>query len=164
VDGGEQLGVAAGYGIGRATLYRYVGNRDDLLATVLAEATEQTYRKAIADADGTGAALILDVLRRVMEAVDGSRPLRALTSREPTVFIRLALMPGAIESASARMISDLLTDQHRAGQLELPLPADVLAEAIARIGDVHLYAPLLGGSAPETDTALEIIALLLRAP
>ncbi|MEU2557642.1 TetR/AcrR family transcriptional regulator, partial [Streptomyces sp. NPDC013313] len=38
--------LAERLGVGRATLYRWVGNRDELLGTVLAEATERTYRKA----------------------------------------------------------------------------------------------------------------------
>src|SRR5690606_41907747 len=38
--------LARALGIGRATLYRHVGNRDELIATVLAEATERTDRKS----------------------------------------------------------------------------------------------------------------------
>jgi hypothetical protein len=35
--------LAAQLGIGRSTLYRLVGNCDDLLGVVLAEATERTF-------------------------------------------------------------------------------------------------------------------------
>ncbi|WP_280236500.1 QsdR family transcriptional regulator [Nocardia cyriacigeorgica] len=153
--------LARTLGIGRATLYRHVGNRDELIATVLAEATERTYRKAIAAASGSGAALILDVLERLMTAVSGSEPLRALTRREPQLFIRLALLPGAIESTSARLIAEMLEDEQRQGHLRLRMPSRVLADAIVRICDVHLYAPLLGGDAPQIGTALDIVALLL---
>jgi AcrR family transcriptional regulator len=161
---GEQLDMsvlARELGIGRATLYRHVGNRDDLIATVLAEATERTYRKVFADATGSGAALVLDTLERVMNAVAESEPLRILTSREPALFIRLALLPGRIESTSARMVAELLDSEQRQGNLALPLAADVLGEAIVRICDAHLYAPLLGGDRPRIDTALAIVALLL---
>ncbi|MBF6344449.1 TetR/AcrR family transcriptional regulator [Nocardia cyriacigeorgica] len=153
--------LARTLGIGRATLYRHVGNRDELIATVLAEATERTYRKAIAAGSGAGAELILDVLERLMRAVSGSEPLLALTRREPQVFIRLALLPGVIESTSARLIAEMLDEQQRLGHLRLRMSSRVLADAIVRICDVHLYAPLLGGDVPQIDTALDIVALLL---
>lgn len=157
----DMSSLAAALGVGRATLYRHVGNRDELLATVLAEATERTYRRAIAAASGTGAALVLDFVEAVMRAVDSSPPLRALTRREPMVFIRLALMPGSIESVSARLTSEVLEQEQQRGNLQLAVPARVLGEAIVRICDVHLYAPLLGGDRAEIDTALDLVALLL---
>src|SRR5699024_2051034 len=89
----EMSALAAELRVGRATVYRHAGNRDELLAVVLAEATERTYRKAIASARGTGAARVLDFVEKVMRAVDDAPPLRALTAREPLLFIRLALMP-----------------------------------------------------------------------
>ncbi|TSD93647.1 TetR/AcrR family transcriptional regulator [Skermania sp. ID1734] len=160
----DMSSLASSLGIGRATLYRHVGNRDELLATVLAEATQRTYRKAISASSGVGPALILDALERFLHAVDRSKPLRALTQREPAVFIRLALMPGAIEEVSARMVAEILAEQTSQGHLELALPAQVMAEAIVRICDVHLYAPLLGGDRAEIDTALDLVAILLGQP
>ncbi|TLG08664.1 TetR/AcrR family transcriptional regulator [Nocardia cyriacigeorgica] len=153
--------LARTLGIGRATLYRHVGNREELIATVLAEATERTYRKEIAAGTGTGAELILDVLGRLMRTVSGSEPLLALTRREPQVFIRLALLPGVIESTSARLIAEMLDEQQQLGHLHLRMSSRVLADAIVRICDVHLYAPLLGGDVPQIETALDIVALLL---
>ncbi|MGB6243414.1 MULTISPECIES: QsdR family transcriptional regulator [Gordonia] len=156
--------LAAELGIGRATLYRHVGNRDALLADVLAEATERTYGRAIARARGAGAARVLDFTEHVLRAVDSSPELRALTAREPLVFIRLALMPGTIEDVSTRLTAEVLRCEAESGALRLPLPAETLARAIVRICDVHLYAPLLGGDAAEIDTALSLVALLLREP
>ena len=157
----DMSALAKDLGMGRATLYRHIGNRDVLLGLVLQEATERTYRKAIAASTGMGVDLILDSLERMMRAVDDSAPLRALTEREPAVFIRLAMMPGAIESVSGRIVAELLEQEHRAGNLELKLPAEVLGEAVVRLCDVHLYAPLLGRDRPEIETALELVALLL---
>lgn len=159
----DMSALAHELGIGRATLYRHAGNRDQLLATVLAEATARTYRKARAAATDVGPAGILDTLERMMHAVDDSQPLRVLTQREPTLFIRLALMPGPIEETTAACLAATLEEEAAAGQLELPLPSAALAKAIVRICDVHLYASLLGGERPEIDTALDLVALLLGA-
>src|SRR5664280_1116317 len=93
---GEKLDMswlADDLGASRATLYRWVGNRDDLLAVVLSEATERTYRQAIEQAQGRGSAYLLDLFNKVMRSIVASAPLRALTTREPMVFIRLAFLP-----------------------------------------------------------------------
>ena len=39
----------------------------------------------------------------------------------------------------------------------------MFGEAIVRLCDAHLYAPLLGRDEPEIDTALDLVAALLGA-
>ena len=160
----DMSALANNLGVGRATLYRWVGNREDLLGAVLAEATERTYQRAIAQAAGSGTDLLLDVFERVMRSVVASAPLRALTQREPRVFIRLALMPGAIESVSARVTTEVIAREQANGNLRVTTAPEVLGRALVRICDVHLYAPLLGGDEPEIQTALDLVALLLGSP
>jgi AcrR family transcriptional regulator len=147
--------------IGRATLYRWVGNREDLLAAVLAEGTEHTFRAAIKDAQGQGVPLVIDCMRRFMHGVLMTPALKALTQREPLLFIRLATMPGAIEGRAAELVSELLEQEAATGRVRLMLPAPVMAQAIIRICDSHLYAHLLGRNEPEIETALQLVSLLL---
>jgi AcrR family transcriptional regulator len=140
--------VAAQLGIGRSTLYRLVGNRDDLLGVVLAEATERTFRRAAAGATAEGGVdLVLDVINRFMHAVIDAEPLQTLCMREPLMFIRLALLPGVVEQIAAKLIAEMLQTEVTAGRLEASLPATTLSQAIVRMCDAHLYAPLLGGTA-----------------
>jgi AcrR family transcriptional regulator len=155
--------LAAELGIGRATLYRWVGNREQLLATVLAEATEREFRRARRHAAGQGVALVIDVMERFMRSVIAAPPLRALTEREPLLFIRLATTPAAIEHRSAALLGALIAEEAAAGRLNPALPPPVLAEAIVRLSDSHLYAHLLGGTGPEIEIALRLAALLLGA-
>ncbi len=157
----DMSALASELGIGRATLYRWVGNREELLARVIAETSERTFRAAVKDASGEGVAFVTDALGRFMRAVASAAPLTALTQREPLLFIRLAMSPGPIEDRAASFVGELLDQEVAAGRLELPLPVPVLAPAIVRICDAHLYANLLGRSAPEISTALDLVALLL---
>jgi AcrR family transcriptional regulator len=152
--------------IGRATLYRWVGNRDELLAVVLAEATERTFRAAersAGDAGDGGPEYVVDVLARFMRAVLAAPGLKALTQREPMTFIRLATMPGAIEDRAAALVAELLESERAAGRLALSLPVPALAVAIVRVCDFHMYAHLLGRGAPEVETALAIVRVLVGA-
>jgi AcrR family transcriptional regulator len=155
--------LATELGIGRATLYRWVGNREDLLSAVLAEGTERTYRAAIKGAQGEGVPLVLDSMRRFMTSVLETPALKALTQREPLLFLRLATMPGAIEARAAALVSELLEQEAGGGRVRLMLPAPVMAQAIVRICDSHLYAHLLGRNEPEIETALQLVSLLLSA-
>jgi AcrR family transcriptional regulator len=160
----DMSALAVELGIGRATLYRWVGNREDLLSAVLAEGTERTFRAAVKDAHGQGVPLVIDCLRRFMHGVLMTPALKALTQREPLLFIRLATMPGAIEGRAAELVSELLEQEAANGRVRLGLPAPVMAEAIIRICDSHLYAHLLGRNEPEIETALQLVSLLLNAP
>lgn len=159
----DMSALAAELGIGRATLYRWVGNREDLLSIVLAEGTERTFRAAIKDAEGEGVPLLLDCMRRFMHSVLDTPALKALTQREPLLFLRLATMPGAIEGRAADLIGELLGQESANGRVRLMLPSPVMAQAIIRICDSHLYAHLLGRGDPEVETALQLVRLLLNA-
>jgi AcrR family transcriptional regulator len=157
----DMSALATELGIGRATLYRWVGNREDLLAAVLAEGTERTYRAAIEDAQGEGIPLVIDCMRRFMHSVLVTPALKTLTQREPLMFIRLATMPGAIEGRAAELVAELLEQEAARGRIRLELPSPVMAQAIIRICDSHLYAHLLGRNEPEIETALQLVELLL---
>lgn len=158
----DMSALADELGVGRSTLYRWVGNREDLLGAVLAEATVRTFRKAAASAPGKGGYHhVLDVLARFMHAVIDAAPVQALYKREPVLFIRVAKTPGPVEAVAAQMVSELLETEETAGRLSLPLPPAVLGLAIVRFCDAPLYAHVLGRDAPEIDTALDLVAALL---
>jgi AcrR family transcriptional regulator len=154
--------VAHELGIGRATLYRWAGNHDDVLAEVLAEQTDRLFRHTLV-ADGSyGADRVLAVVDAFMHAVLDSVPLKALTARDPLLFLRLATMPGAIEARAGALLLEVLEDESAAGQLRLALPGPVLAQAIVRVADAFMYRHLLGAGPPDVRSALDVVALLLR--
>jgi AcrR family transcriptional regulator len=160
--------LAAELGVGRATLYRWAGNREDLLGAVLAEATERTFRAAVREVGArrggqrrTGAALVLAVVDCFMRRVLAAEPLKALTQREPRLFVRLATTPGLIETRSAELLQELIEREIAAGRMDPPLPVEVLSQAVVRMADGPLYAHLLGGGEPRIDEALAVAAVLL---
>lgn len=158
----DMSALAAELGVGRATLYRWVGSREQLLGAVLAEMTERTYRVATRGVGGSGADRILMLLDRFMHAVVEAEPLKAFTEREPRLFIRLATMPGTIEDRSIELLTKELQAEIDRGELRAPLPARTLAQAIVRLSDSFMYAHYLGGNRPEIEHALEVVELLLR--
>ena len=78
----DMSALAAELGIGRSTLYRIVGNRENLLGTLLAQATERTFRRATTytTAEG-GLEHVLEVLDRFMHAIIAAQPPDAVRTR-----------------------------------------------------------------------------------
>ncbi len=168
--------LATELGVGRATLYRWVGNREDLLGAVLAEATERTFWAAVRAVDSryrvdggpgpggdslTGAGRVLAILHCFMTKVLAAEPLKALTQREPRLFIRLATTFGLVQDRSAGLIQELIEGEVQAGRMATALPPGVLAQALVRMADGPLYGHLVGGGEPRLGEALAVAAVLL---
>ena len=75
--------LAAELGVGRTTLYRWVGDRELLLGEVLAILTRRAWHQVIAEEDRTGIEGGLAAIRRFMELTAGYAPLRRFGSPSP---------------------------------------------------------------------------------
>jgi AcrR family transcriptional regulator len=82
-DAVDMSALAAQLGIGRSTLYRLVGNRDDLLEVVLAEATERTFRRTAAAATAEGASTHVRIDELLAEVARSSSIHRDQLATEP---------------------------------------------------------------------------------
>ena len=74
-----------------------------------------------------------------------------------------SLMIGTPSNRDLLSESELLDAEAGRGRLQLELPTPVIAQAIVRICDSHLYAHQLGRNEPEIETALQLVELLLGA-
>src|SRR5436189_4521893 len=74
--------IAAELGLGRTTIYRWFGSRDDLLGAVLAAAVDPAVDEAKARARGTGARRLLDTFDRLNRSLADSAALRTFVERE----------------------------------------------------------------------------------
>lgn len=61
-------GLADELGIDRTTLFRWVGNRDQLVVSAIASITLPTLRRVIASAEGSGTAKIVYLIVRIIES------------------------------------------------------------------------------------------------
>ncbi|QYN25138.1 QsdR family transcriptional regulator [Amycolatopsis sp. DSM 110486] len=153
----DMSALAAELGLSRATLYRRVGNHEQLLGRVLADSTERTYLAIEAGVTGPpGLARTLVVVERFMRTVVTLAPLNDLARRDPVLFAKVIMSPGEVESRAARLFTELLD---RNG-LRFDAPTAAVAQAVIRIGDSFMYSQLLGGE-PRLDDAVQVIGLLL---
>ncbi|MFI5606323.1 QsdR family transcriptional regulator [Amycolatopsis sp. NPDC051903] len=153
----DMSALAAELGLSRATLYRRVGNHEQLLGRVLADSTERTYRAVEAAVTGPpGLATTLVVVERFMHTVVTLTPLRQLATHDPALFAKVIMAPGEVEARATQLFTELLD---RNG-LRFDVPTTAVAQAVIRIGDSFMYSQLLGGE-PRLDDAVRVIGLLL---
>jgi AcrR family transcriptional regulator len=153
--------LAAELGVDRATLFRWVGNRDQLLTEVIWSVFVPTWRRAVAEAEGDGAARVVDALTRFTADVCASAPFRVHLRREPERALRLlTTRSGDYQVRVAGAFAGLLADSGAA----LPLPVPDTAYVLTRVAESFIYADLIAGAEPDAAKAAVVYAALLRCP
>ncbi|HEY2694461.1 MAG TPA: QsdR family transcriptional regulator [Pseudonocardiaceae bacterium] len=160
------MSVLAGeLGLSRATLYRRVGNHDNLLGLVLANLADHTFRQIKTDLTEhgvIGTAKVLAGFERYIDTIVKAPPLHQLIKRDPMLFMRVVMSPGVVEDRLTMLLTEMLDEEVAAGHTMVKLPTDVLAKAMVRIGDSFMYSHLLGGE-PETRNAVMVVTLMLTS-
>ena len=160
----EMQELAAELGVNRATLFRWVGGRDDLLGEILWSLAEPALAAAIGASDGNGTQRVTAAMVRFATMVDQADFLREFLRREPERALRiLTTRAGTVQARLVGAIDTLLNDEVSQGNLRSPLPLRDLAYLIVRIVESFLYAELITGEEPEIAMAeLAVGALLGR--
>jgi AcrR family transcriptional regulator len=163
---GERTSVeelAAELGISRATAYRRAGNAERLAGEMIARLAEATFRRALSEARGRGAARVLSMMERGMRLIVGFEPYRAFLARDPQKALRIvASKEGPVQQRTIALHEELLVEEMRAGHLKLRVDAHTMAYALVRIAESFLYADVIAGEKPDIDKAMEILRLMLR--
>jgi AcrR family transcriptional regulator len=153
----DMQGLADELGVSRATLFRRVGGREELLTEALWVLTERTLEAAAAQWEaerpdgelhtpGTG--------RNVNAAVSQSKSLRRLLDDEPALTLRVLTDPrGRVQTGIVTFIEALLRRDIAEFGLVSVIEPDALAYALVRLGESFLYADVLAARKPDVATA-----------
>jgi AcrR family transcriptional regulator len=164
---GERLDIgqiAQELGVGRATLFRWVGTREQLYGAVLSEVYERQRRILVRQATGTGVDYVLDVIRRNLEGLLQATPLRTFIEQDPEYAIRvLTSKSSALQARAITLDAELIQSVVDRGEIQPALDIDTLSYIIVRIGESFLYADVISGRAPDIDKAVATIRILLSA-
>lgn len=156
----EMRELAAELGVNRATLFRWVGGRDELLAEILWSLAEPTLAAAIESSPGHGAERISRAVSHFATLIDESGFFQDFLRREPERALRvLTTRAGTVQSRLVAAIEQLLEDE--IDQLDPALPPRDLAYLIVRIVESFLYADIITGEPLKIAKAEQAIAALL---
>lgn len=158
--------LAADMGISRATLYRWVGDRERLLGEILwslAEGgIEQARSHADATATGPGADWIARFCSRFMELTSTFPPLRRFVEAEPDTALRvLTSHHGMQHQRLIATLRGLLAERVAAGSLTLRIDAADLAYVIIRVAESFIWREVITGEESDLTRAGDVIKVLL---
>lgn len=152
-------------GVNRVTLYRWVGNKDTLLAEVLWRLTAQTLDdlwEAMRDRPGPRVpGLLAGYLRATMTQPgarrfaleQNARLMRLLTTTEHGFHPRLV-----------SVVRGYLAEDLAEGRATSALRLDELSYACVRIAESYYYLPTINGLPPDPDAAERVLRALVPAP
>jgi AcrR family transcriptional regulator len=164
---GERLDIgklAEELGVGRATVFRWVGSREQLYGEVISAAFAATIERARRAATGSGAAFLTQVTHNLLEALIASGPLRTFIRQDPEYAMRIVMSSSSpVEHRVIAAVRGLIEAEVAAGKLAPAIGLDSLAYVIVRIAESFLYRDVLSGDDPDIETATKAIGLLFRA-
>ena len=150
-------------GVGRATLYRRVGNREQLLDEVIWwRARRLLVRQVRSTAGLAGVTRIVAVIGGVLEAIERDKPLRAFLESDPEAALRILTgTRSRVQRGLAGALENLIDLERSRGTFEADLDTPTLCYAIVRICEGFLYADVIADRSPDTGRAVTVIGALL---
>ncbi len=160
IDMGE---LAAELGVERTSLFRWVGNRDELLSEVLWSLAVPTLNHLDESITVRGAARLAAVLTGFVEALIAADYFRTFLRREPARALRLLTSnESGMQLRFVAVVEVLVSTETEAGYLDLPLPQHDVASLLARMVESFSYSDLLTGEEPSAARARAAFDFVLR--
>lgn len=164
---GERLDIgklAEELGVGRATVFRWVGTREQLYGEVISSAFAQTIEWARRASSGTGAKFLTQVTHNLLSALSASQPLRTFIGQDAEFALRIVMSSSSpVEYRCVAAVRGLIEAEVAAGHMRPAIDVDSLAYVIVRIAESFLYRDVISGDAPDIETATKAIGLVFDA-
>jgi len=160
----DMQALATSLGVDRTSLFRWVGNRDQLLSEILWSLAVPTLDAAGRDAARSGAGRIVDVLDHFTADLIEAPYFRVFLTREPARALRLLTTTDSdVQRRFVAVITALVATEQESGALDpAPLSAEELARLLVRISESFTYADLISGDRPDPERARAAFEYVLR--
>jgi AcrR family transcriptional regulator len=164
--------LADDLGVNRATLYRWVGSREQLLVEIVWSLSHRTFEKLLADSAMSGprqppqpersrSASVLDAW---LHAVIGNAGMRAFVQGEGELALRL--LTTRVTDYQSRLrgfVGVLIAEDLDAGRMRTEIPLEDLTYVVVRIIESYVYLSLITGEEPDAGRASRVLHALLPA-
>ena len=160
----DMRSLARRIGMARATLYRRVGNREQLLDQVLWWRARRLLADQVrASACLTGTDRLTAVIAGVLRAIGADRPVRMFLESDPETALRILTgRSSTVHQGMAASLENLIDLERGRGSFDTSLDTPTLAYAIVRVSEGFLYADVIADRAPDIGRAVTVIEALLR--
>jgi AcrR family transcriptional regulator len=158
----DMQSLARRLGVGRATLYRRAGNREDLLDEVIWwRARRVVTLQLLMAGNQSGANRIAAVVAGVLRGIEADEPLRAFIQSDPDTARRILSGRGVTAAGLTEALERLIDLERSRGSFAAGLDTSALAYAIMRICEGFLYSDVLANRVPDSGRAVTVIRALL---
>lgn len=159
------VGLLAGeLGIGRATLFRWIGSRENLYGEVLSGIYAEQRLAAERESEGRGADRVADAHLKTLTRLLAAAPLRTFIENDPEFAIRvLTSKSSPAQSRAIELELSYLRRLRESGEIDPVLDLETLAYIIIRIGEAFLYGDVISGVRPDMEKAAAAIRILVAA-
>lgn len=156
IDMGE---LAASIGVDRTSLFRWVGNRDELLSEVLWSLAVPTLNHLDESTPGSGAPRVSRILTDFVSALIDADYFQVFLQREPARALRLLTTK---ESDMQRRFVAVVEHLLSASGVDLPLERRELASLLVRMAESFSYSDIITGEEPSAERARAAFDFVLR--
>jgi AcrR family transcriptional regulator len=162
----DMASLANQLGIGRATLYRWTGDRERLINAVFLTFLIDTFawiENRVSEEQVGGAELIARWVEYTMNILTRSRPVQALLRNEPDVALRVLTDdgPGSLQGTTINKLVSIIEEEIGKGNYQPRLEPRLLAYAIVRLVDSFVYGDIIAGVEVNHAAASKVIRSLL---
>jgi AcrR family transcriptional regulator len=159
----DMRSLARRVGVARATLYRRVGNREQLLDQVLWWRARLLLADQVrASAHLIGTDRLTAVIAGVLRGIGADRPVRMFLESDPETALRVMTgTSSTVHQGMAAVLENLIDLERGRDAFDASLDSPTLAFAIIRVADGFLYSDVIADRAPDIDRATTVIEALL---
>jgi AcrR family transcriptional regulator len=160
----DMRSLARRIGVGRATLYRRVGNREQLLDQVLWWRARRLLAEQVrASACLAGTERLTALIGGVLHAIGADRSLRVFLESDPETALRILTgRRSTVHQGMAASLENVIDLERGRGSFDTSLDTPTLAYAIVRVSEGFLYADVVADRAPDIGRAVTVIEAQLR--
>lgn len=155
--------LAAQLDISRATLYRWVGSRDDLLVEILWSLTDRTISRRLREAPHGQRERLASVLGQfVRDSVTFPGMVRFLDEEGDYAVRLLTIADHGFHPRLVSLLTALIEQEVAEDRCTGPASAAELAYAATRIIESFVHRRVLAGQDPDPHAATRVLTALLR--
>ena len=154
--------IAGELGVGRTTIYRWFGTREELIGEILVGLGRPLLDHARAHARGRGAAKLLDTFDRFNRSLVAAPALRQFVEREREAAVRIITSgTGIVQRRNVQMITEVIEAEVRAGTYDPPVETATLGYAVVRLAEAFIFNEAASGMGDSVDRLRDVEAALL---
>jgi AcrR family transcriptional regulator len=158
----DMQALAREVGVGRTTIHRWFGTREDLIAEAMLVVAAPLLERARGKAGGSGGAALLDTLDRYNRSLTRGPALQAFLAAERDVALRIiSASTGRVHPRTVAAITRIIEAEVAAGRYQPPIEPHKLAYALTRLGEAFLFTDVVDGRAADVDRLREVQAVML---